>query len=148
MIFASICYSITRVPTLPWKGLLADGTTRRENRNWIQFGSMVADDATPARLRRFTRGQQILLTTIENESEPLMCDSQHSSCTCDAAVRCLQRMPDQFALVAKYLCFERSVHWKSWWLSLFGRQLRIARSSSIRSRGIPVDLLGVGERLG
>jgi len=60
------------------EGVLADGTTRRENRYWSQFGSMVANDAAAARLRRLTRSQQILLPAIENKSKALMSNSEQA----------------------------------------------------------------------
>jgi hypothetical protein len=92
----------------------AAGSGRLET-NWgrlkvvgIQL-SMVADDASPAWLRRFSRRQQVLLPSIENEGESLMRNSEQPSSTCDATIGGIESALDQFTFVTQYLFFEREI---------------------------------------
>jgi len=68
---------------------------------------MITDDAAPARFRGFTRRQQILLPSIENEGESLMGNSQQASGSGDAAVGGIKSAFDQFTFVVQHLFLER-----------------------------------------
>jgi hypothetical protein len=70
---------------------------------------MIADNASPARLRRFPRWQQVLLPSIENEGESLMGNSEQASGSCDAAIGGVKSAFDQFTLITQYLFFEREM---------------------------------------
>src|SRR5258705_13450525 len=71
--------------------------------------SMVADDASPAWLRGFSRRQQVLLPSIENEGESLMGNSDQPSSPCDASIGSIKSALDQFTFVTQYLFFEREI---------------------------------------
>ena len=70
---------------------------------------MVADNASPAWLRGFSRRQQVLLPTIENESESLMSDSEQPCGSCDATIGSIESTLDQFTFVTQYLFFKREI---------------------------------------
>ena len=71
--------------------------------------SMVADDASPAWLRGFSRRQQVLLPSIENEGESLMGDSEQPGGTGDATIGSIKSTLDQFTFITQYLFFEREI---------------------------------------
>ena len=71
--------------------------------------SMVADDASPAWLRGFSRRQQVLLPSIENEGETLMGDTEQPSGSCDATIGSIKSVLDQFTFETQYLFFEREI---------------------------------------
>ena len=70
---------------------------------------MVADNASPAWLRGFSRRQQVLLPTIENERESLMGDSEQPCGSSDATIGIIESTLDQFTFVTQYLFFERQI---------------------------------------
>jgi hypothetical protein len=70
---------------------------------------MTAHNASAAALYWSSSGQQMLLSTIQNEGQALVSDTEHASGAGDASIRTFECLLNQVALEMKDLLFKRSV---------------------------------------
>src|SRR5262249_8296544 len=70
--------------------------------------SVIANDASSARLCGFASTQQALVPPVENKCQSLMSYTKHTSRASNAAIRNLERLLNQITFVSKYFFFERA----------------------------------------